>query len=97
MGEFYGGNYIDVYTIKESVEDGATVALLYDEGIAKMDVRKEELDEEFEEKAGRRRTTTNNIIIRTQIRKQRKMKEKSKKNKEKQKNNKNNTKTNIKK
>ncbi|NJW55155.1 type I restriction endonuclease subunit R, partial [Salinimicrobium sp. CDJ15-91] len=49
-GEFYGGNYIDVYTIKESVADGATVELLYDEGIAQMDVRKEELDAEFEEK-----------------------------------------------
>jgi type I restriction enzyme R subunit len=50
LGEFYGGNYIDVYTIKESVADGATVELLYDEGIAQMDVRKEELDAEFEEK-----------------------------------------------
>ncbi|WMX16335.1 type I restriction endonuclease subunit R [Aureispira sp. CCB-E] len=52
LGEFYGGNYIDVYTIKESVEDGATVPLLYDEGIAKLDVKKEELDKEFEEKFG---------------------------------------------
>jgi type I restriction enzyme, R subunit len=50
LGEFYGGKYIDVYTIKESVADGATVELLYDEGIAQMDVRKEELDAEFEEK-----------------------------------------------
>ncbi|GAB2769630.1 type I restriction endonuclease subunit R [Salinimicrobium soli] len=50
LGEFYGGNYIDVYTIKESVADGATVELLYDEGIAQMDVRKEELDAEFDEK-----------------------------------------------
>lgn len=49
LGEFYGGNYIDVYTIKESVEDGATVPLLYDEGIAKLDVKKKELDQEFEE------------------------------------------------
>jgi type I restriction enzyme R subunit len=31
LGEFYGGQYIDVYTIKESVADGATVELLYDE------------------------------------------------------------------
>lgn len=52
LGEFYGGHYIDVYTIKESVEDGATVPLLYDEGIAKLDVKKEELDKEFEEKFG---------------------------------------------
>lgn len=48
LGEFYGGNYIDVYTIKESVEDGATVPLLYDEGIAQLDVKKEALDKEFE-------------------------------------------------
>ena len=48
LAEFYGGEYIDVYTIKESVADGATVALLYDEGIAKLDVKKEELDKDFE-------------------------------------------------
>jgi type I restriction enzyme R subunit len=48
LAEFYGGKYIDVYTIKESVADGATVKLLYDEGIARIDVRKEELDQEFE-------------------------------------------------
>ena len=48
LGEFYGGDYIDVYTIKESVADGATVELLYDEGICKLDVKKEALDEEFE-------------------------------------------------
>jgi type I restriction enzyme R subunit len=52
LGEFYGGDYIDVYTIKEAVADGATVELLYDEGIAKLDVKKEELDKEFEEKFG---------------------------------------------
>ncbi|MDN3491704.1 type I restriction endonuclease subunit R [Winogradskyella bathintestinalis] len=52
LGEFYGGNYIDVYTITEAVADGATVELLYDEGIAKLDVKKEELDKEFEEKFG---------------------------------------------
>lgn len=52
LGEFYGGQYIDVYTIKESVADGATVPLFYDEGIAKIDVKKAALDEEFEEKFG---------------------------------------------
>ncbi|OMP29693.1 type I restriction endonuclease subunit R [Mangrovimonas sp. DI 80] len=52
LGEFYGGKYIDVYTIKEAVADGATVELLYDEGIAKIDIKKEELDKEFEEKFG---------------------------------------------
>src|SRR5690606_26956864 len=52
LAEFYGKKYIDTYTIKESVADGATVELLYDEGIAKLDVKKEELDQEFEEKFG---------------------------------------------
>ncbi len=52
LAEFYGGKYIDVYTIMESVADGATVELLYDEGIAKLDVKKEELDQEFEEQFG---------------------------------------------
>lgn len=52
LGEFYGGDYIDVYTIKEAVADGATVELLYDEGIARLDIKKEELDKEFEEKFG---------------------------------------------
>jgi type I restriction enzyme R subunit len=52
LGEFYGGDYIDVYTITEAVADGATVELLYDEGVAKLDVKKEELDKEFEERFG---------------------------------------------
>ncbi|QXP72899.1 type I restriction endonuclease subunit R [Tenacibaculum sp. AHE15PA] len=52
LGEFYGGEYIDVYTITEAVADGATVELYYDEGIAKLDVKKEALDKEFEEKFG---------------------------------------------
>jgi type I restriction enzyme R subunit len=52
LGEFYGGDYIDVYTIKESVADGATVELLYDNGIAKLDVKKQELDKTFEETFG---------------------------------------------
>jgi type I restriction enzyme, R subunit len=52
LGEFYGGDYIDVYTIMESVADGATVELLYDEGIALLDVKKAELDAEFETEFG---------------------------------------------
>ncbi len=52
LGEFYGGSYIDVYTIKESVTDGATVELFYDEGIARLDVKKEELDKQFEAEFG---------------------------------------------
>jgi type I restriction enzyme, R subunit len=52
LGEFYGGDYIDVYTIMQSVADGATVELLYDEGIALLNVKKEELNKEFDEKFG---------------------------------------------
>jgi type I restriction enzyme R subunit len=52
LAEFYGGDYIDVYTIMESVADGATVELLYDEGIAQLDVKKAELDAEFEDRFG---------------------------------------------
>ncbi len=49
LSEFYGGDYIDVYTIKESVADGATVELLYDQGIERIEVEKARLDAEFEE------------------------------------------------
>ncbi len=49
LAEFYGGEYIDVYTIKESVADGATVELLYDQGIERIEVEKERLDAKFEE------------------------------------------------
>lgn len=52
LGEFYGDDYIDVYTIRESVADGATVELLYDEGVARLDIRKTELDAEFEKLFG---------------------------------------------
>lgn len=52
LAEFYGNQYLDVYTIVESVADGATVPLLYDAGIARLDVKKEELDQEFELKFG---------------------------------------------
>ena len=52
LKEFQGKTYIDVYTIMESVADGATVELLYDAGIAKMDVKKEALNREFDEKFG---------------------------------------------
>ncbi|MDO7850403.1 type I restriction endonuclease subunit R [Hymenobacter convexus] len=52
LAEFYGQEYLDVYTIVESVADGATVPLLYDAGIARLDVHKEALDKEFEERFG---------------------------------------------
>lgn len=49
LAEFYGNEYLDVYTIKESVADGATVELLYDAGIARLDVKKAELDAAFDD------------------------------------------------
>lgn len=68
LGEFYGGKYIDVYTIMESVKDGATVELLYDEGIAKLDVRKEELDAEFERKFGNESEEKKDLLKREALR-----------------------------
>ncbi|MFK7907187.1 MAG: type I restriction endonuclease subunit R, partial [Chitinophagales bacterium] len=53
LNEFYGGDYIDVYTIKESVADGATVELLYDQGIALLKVKKKKLDKKFKKKFGK--------------------------------------------
>lgn len=62
LAEFYGGEYLDVYTIKESVSDGATVELLYDEGIAQLDVKKKELDAEFEAKFGHESEEKKNLL-----------------------------------
>lgn len=62
LGEFYGGDYLDTYTIKESVADGSTVELLYDEGIAKLDVKKKELDAEFEAKFGNESEEKKNLL-----------------------------------
>jgi type I restriction enzyme, R subunit len=69
LGEFYGGEYLDVYTIKESVADGATVELLYDEGIAKLDVKKAELDAEFEKQFGNESEEKKNLLKQTALRK----------------------------
>lgn len=69
LGEFYGGNYLDVYTIKESVADGATVELLYDEGIAKLDVKKAELDAEFEAKFGNESEEKKNLLKQAALKK----------------------------
>lgn len=69
LGEFYGGDYIDVYTIKESVADGATVELLYDEEIAKLDVKKQELDEAFEAKFGDQSEEKRNLLKQDALRK----------------------------
>jgi len=69
LGEFYGGEYIDVYTIKESVADGATVELLYDEGIAKIDVKKAALDKEFEAKFGNQSAEKKDKLMRAALKK----------------------------
>lgn len=69
LGEFYGGNYLDVYTIMESVEDGATVELLYDEGIARLDVKKEELDAEFERNFGHESEEKKDMLKKEALRK----------------------------
>src|SRR5207244_6648954 len=46
------GNYIDVYDIQQSVEDGATVRIYYEGRLAKLELDEEErpkIDPEFEE------------------------------------------------
>jgi type I restriction enzyme R subunit len=46
------GDYIDIYDIQRAIEDGATVPILYEGRLAKIDLKESEkpkLDEEFEE------------------------------------------------
>jgi type I restriction enzyme R subunit len=69
LAEFDGGDYIDVYTIKESVQDGATVPLLYDEGIAMMTVKKEELDAKFEAEFGHESEEKRDVLKRAALKK----------------------------
>ena len=47
LGEFYGGDYIDKYTIKQSVADGNTLPILYETGLSKFFIEKELMDEAF--------------------------------------------------
>lgn len=49
LGEFYGGKYLDVYTIKQSEQDGSTVPILYEAGLPQLYVEKELLDQQFED------------------------------------------------
>ncbi|MCF6174477.1 MAG: DEAD/DEAH box helicase family protein [Victivallaceae bacterium] len=49
LGEFYGGQYIDTYTIKESVADGNTLEILYDQAIPEIIIDKPGLDADFDE------------------------------------------------
>ena len=46
------GSYIDTYTIEQSVEDGATVQILYEGREARVDVTAESLDSLFDEYFG---------------------------------------------
>jgi type I restriction enzyme R subunit len=48
LGKFYGGRYLDTYTIKQSVQDGATLPILYENGIPELYVEKELLEKQFE-------------------------------------------------
>lgn len=53
LGEFYGGDYIDKYTIKQSVSDGNTLPILYETGLSKFFIEKELLDAEFNKMFGK--------------------------------------------
>ncbi|WP_321778484.1 HsdR family type I site-specific deoxyribonuclease [Sulfurimonas sp.] len=52
LHEFYGGDYIDKYTIKQSVADGNTLPILYETGLSKFFIEKELLDVEFAKSFG---------------------------------------------
>jgi type I restriction enzyme R subunit len=52
LHEFYGGDYIDKYTIKQSVADGNTLPILYETGLSKFFIEKELLDAEFKKMFG---------------------------------------------
>ena len=52
LNEFYGGDYIDKYTIKQSVLDGNTLPILYETGLSKFFIEKELLDAEFDKMFG---------------------------------------------
>ena len=47
LREFYGGDYIDKYTIKQSVEDGNTLAIRYQTGMPDFYIEKELMNEVF--------------------------------------------------
>ncbi len=53
LHEFYGGDYIDKYTIKQSVADGNTLPILYETGLSKFFIEKELLDAEFSKMFGK--------------------------------------------
>jgi type I restriction enzyme R subunit len=48
LKEFYAGDYIDKYTIKQSVEDGNTIAIRYQTGMPDYFIEKELMNQQFE-------------------------------------------------
>jgi type I restriction enzyme R subunit len=46
--EFYAGDYIDKYTIKQSVEDGNTIAIRYQTGMPDYFIEKELMNQQFD-------------------------------------------------
>ena len=48
LAEFYGGRYLDTYTIKESAADGATLPIYYNAALPEVHVNKEHIDRKFE-------------------------------------------------
>jgi type I restriction enzyme R subunit len=52
LNEFDGGDYIDKYTIKQSVLDGNTLRILYESAMSKHFIEKELLDAEFNKMFG---------------------------------------------
>jgi len=47
LAKFYGGKYLDVYHIKQSVADGSTLPILYEDGIPDLYVEKDLLEKQF--------------------------------------------------
>jgi len=62
LHEFYGGDYIDKYTIKQSVADGNTLPILYETGLSKFFIEKELLDAEFKKMFGNESTKKQAIL-----------------------------------
>ncbi|MCK5537508.1 MAG: type I restriction endonuclease subunit R, partial [Bacteroidales bacterium] len=48
LKEFYAGDYIDKYTIKQSVEDGNTIAIKYQTGMPDYFIEKELMNQQFD-------------------------------------------------
>ena len=49
LAEFYGGNYLDVYPIKQSVADNATLPIYYDSALPHLHIDKDLIDQQLAE------------------------------------------------